>query len=179
MREYRQPIIRIPLVRKVLGLQFSSKLVYRCKTLNHQYTVILWGEAFLFSVFLFLLRFELYLYHWSNLLLYPGSFIICFVRKADTTHCMWKTGLPWNECLYPAQSPNVSPVSCLWLSCRRSCSRTGRKTPNPPVSSWKNRLAKKQSSLSYWISKPQQFQWHFFLLTQRHDKVSYKSKVCV
>lgn len=38
---------------------------------------------FLFSMFLFLLRYELYVYNWNNLLLYPSFFIICCIRKAD------------------------------------------------------------------------------------------------
>lgn len=80
------------LVRKVLGLQFSLKLVYNCKTSNYRYIITRWGDTFLFSIFLFVLRYELYLYHWRNLLLYPRSFIICFIRRADTTHYMWKTG---------------------------------------------------------------------------------------
>lgn len=39
----------------------------------------------LFSIFLFLLRYELNLYHWDNIWLYPNSFFICFIRKADVS----------------------------------------------------------------------------------------------
>lgn len=64
-------------------LYYFLKLVYNYKTLNHQYTNYSCGNMFLFSMFLFLLKSELYLYHWDSLLLYPISFIICFIWKAD------------------------------------------------------------------------------------------------
>lgn len=83
--------------------------------------IILFGDMILFSIFLFLQKYELYLYHWDNLLLYPISFMICFIRNATYLLIVWKkTGLLWNECLYSAYDPNVYDFTFLLLKCR-SC----------------------------------------------------------
>lgn len=110
----------------------------------------------LFSIFLFLLGYELNLYHWDNAWLYPNSFFICFIRKANVSFIVCEEkGLPWKKCLYSIYSTDVSHFTFLLLRFRRSCNRSRRgRLLTLNVSSSKNFLAKEtQSSFSYWNMK--------------------------
>lgn len=110
----------------------------------------------LFSIFLFLLRYELNLYHWDNIWLYPNSFFICFIRKADVSFivCEGKVYHERNAFIQFRVPMFLISHSCCWDAGEAARGAEEGRLLTLNVSSSKNCLAEEtQSSFSYWNRK--------------------------